>query len=199
MFHFAALTRERKIILVAGAILLLLGAIYRFWPAMVSAVSVADEIALKQEHVEKYRRIAARREDAVSENAAVKRQFRQMENGLLTGTTPSLAAVEIQNTLNKIAENGNLKFSTMRVMKSVESDTADYVRVPVQFAMTSDIRQLKDVIYQIETASQLLMISELDIQQVRSKDNRQIQAVVTVEGVMKAPVAGDKGPRPGKG
>lgn len=189
MFNSIVLTKERKIILIAGAILLLLGGIYRFWPAMAAAVSVSDEIALKQEHVEKYRRIAARRDQVVAENAAIKRQFRQMEKRLLTGETPSLAAVEIQNILNAIAEAGNIKFSTMRVMKSVESDSADYVRVPVQFAMNADISQLKDVVYQIETAPQLLVISEMSVRQIRSKDNQQIQALITVEGVMAAPSA----------
>jgi len=189
MLGGVTLTKERKIIIIGGIFLLLLGGIYRFWPALVSTFSVSDEIAVKQKHVEKYRKIVDRRDRVINENAAVKQQFRQMENRLLTGTTPSLAAVEIQNTLNKIAETGNVKFSTMRVMKSVESETADYVRVPVQFTMDSDITQLKDVIYQIESDPQLLVVTELNVRQTRSRDNRQIRSVITVEGVMKAPPA----------
>lgn len=199
MLNSIALTKERKIILVVGAILLLLGGIYRFWPSIVSVVSVADEIAIKRGHVEKYRRIVGLRDQAVAENAAFKRRFRQMENRFLSGETQSLAAVEIQNILNTIAENGNVKFSTMRVMKPLGSDTADYVRIPVQFVMNVDITQLKDVVYQIEAAPQLLVISEMGLRQVRSKDNQQVQAVITVEGVMKTHLAKDDGIRAGKG
>ncbi len=192
MFDNVEMTRERKFILIAGAVLLVLGVIYRFWPAIASTVSVADEIALKTEHVEKYQRIAARKDQVVKENAAVRKQFRQMENRLLSGSTPSLAAVEIQNTLNTIAENVNVKFSTMRVMKPPEDEIADYMRVPVQFSVDLDIVQFKDMIYQIETSSRLLLVvSELDIRQLRSRDGYRIRSVVTVEGVMKAPaVAG---------
>ena len=187
MFEKTAMTRERKIILLAGAVLLVIGAIYRFWPAIVSTVSVVDEIAFKTEQVEKYQQIAARKDLVVKENAAVKKQFRLMENRLLTGSTPSLSAVEIQNTLNGIAEAVGVKFSTMRVMKAVESEGAGYVRVPVQFSMDSDILQFKDMIYQIETSSRLLVVSELDIRQLRSRDGYRIRSVVTVEGVMKTP------------
>ena len=187
MFEKTAMTRERKIILLAGAVLLVIGAIYRFWPAIVSTVSVVDEIAFKTEQVEKYQQIAARKDPVVKENAAVKKQFRLMENRLLTGSTPSLSAVEIQNTLNGIAEAVGVKFSTMRVMKAVESEGAGYVRVPVQFSMDSDILQFKDMIYQIETSSRLLVVSELDIRQLRSRDGYRIRSVVTVEGVMETP------------
>lgn len=180
------LTKERKRILAAGAVLLVLGAFYRFWPALEPLVSVADDIAVKREHVEKYRRIAAQGDQAAAENAAVKRRFRQMENRLLTGTTPSLAAVDVQNILNGIAAKENLKFSTMRVMRAVESEETDYIRVPVQFVMDADIMQLRDMIYQIETAPQFLAITEMSLRQVRSRDpnDRRIQAVITVEGVM---------------
>lgn len=191
MVNKTAMTRERKIILLAGAFLLVIGAMYRFWPAIVSTVSVADDIAFKTDQVEKYQQIAARKDQVVKENAGIKKQFRQMESRLLTGSTPSLSAVEIQNTLNAIAEAVGVKFSTMRVMKAVESEEADYVRVPVQFSMDSDILQFKDLIYQIETSSRLLVVSELDIRQLRSRDGYRIRSVVTVEGVMETPaVAG---------
>lgn len=186
MFNSIALTQERKIILAVGAVLLLLGAVYRFWPAMEGAVSVNDEIALKQSHVEKYRAIIARRDSAVTENAALKRQIRQMETRLLTGETPTLAAVEIQTILNDIAQAGGFKFATIRVVKPVEGQDVEYIRVPVQFAMNSDIHQLKEVVYQLEASSKLLIITELNSSEARSRDGRLIRSTVTVEGLMKA-------------
>ncbi|MEZ4566787.1 MAG: hypothetical protein R2860_07395 [Desulfobacterales bacterium] len=69
----------------------------------------------------------------------------------------------------------------------MESEGAGYVRVPVQFSMDSDILQFKDMIYQIETSSRLLVVSELDIRQLRSRDGYRIRSVVTVEGVMETP------------
>jgi len=187
MFNSIVLNKERKMILIGGAILLLFGAIYRFYPVIISAVSVSDEIFIKKNQVEKYLRIAEQRPQAVKENAYLKRRFSQMESRLLTGKTPPLAAVEIQNILNGIGEVGNVKFTTTRVMKPKEDENTNYIRLPVQFSMNSDITQLKDIIYQIEASSTLLVITELNASLTRSRDHQLIRSTITVEGVMKAP------------
>ncbi len=186
MFDSIKLTKERKIILIGGAILLIIGAIYRFSPSMLSAVSVSDEIAMKKNHVEKYIKVVAQKKRAEKEKEYFKRLFKQTESRLLTGETRSLAAVEIQNILNKIAGAGNVKFMTMRVMKPMEGENAGYVRLPVQFSMNSDINQLKKIIYQIEASAKLLIITGLDSKMTRSRDQQLIRSTITVEGVMKA-------------
>lgn len=189
MFNSFALNRERKIILIGGAILLLFGAIYRFYPVIISVVSASDEIVMKQNHVEKFLRIAEQRKQAVNENGYVKRQFSQIESRFLTGETPSLAAVEIQEILGEIAEANNVNFMSMRVMKPKDNENTNYIRLPVQFSMNSDINQLKEIIYKVESSSKLLVITELDAKRVRSRDRQLIRSTIKVEGVMKAPPA----------
>jgi Tfp pilus assembly protein PilO len=189
MFDSIALNRERKIILISGALLLLLGAIYRFYPDIRSVVSVSDEIVMKKNHVEKYLRIVEQQKQAVSENKYFRRQFMQMERRLLTGETPTLAAVEIQEILKEIGDTNNVKFMTMRVMKPKEDEDAGYVRLPVQFSMNSDINQLKEIIYQIEASQKLLVITALDAKKAGLKENQLIRSTITVEGSMKAPQA----------
>lgn len=186
MFKSIELTQERKIILIGGAILLLLGAIYRFYPVIISAVSASDEIAMKKNHVEKFLRIVEQRKQAVNENGYFKRRFKQMESRLLTGETPTLAAVAIQKILNEISDASDVKFMTMRVMKPKEGENTGYVRLPVQFSMNSDVVQLKEIIYQIEASSKLLVITELAAKITKSKDRQLIRSRITVEGVMKA-------------
>lgn len=189
MFDSIGLNRERKIILIGGALLLLLGAIYRFYPVISSVVSVSDEIVMKKNHVEKYLRIVEQQKRVVSENKYFTRQFKQMERRLLTGETPTLAAVEIQEILKKIGDTSNVKFMTMRVMKPKEDEDAGYVRLPVQFSMNSDINQLKEIIYQIEASPELLVITALNAKRATSKKSRLIRSTITVEGSMKAPQA----------
>ena len=182
-------TKERKIILIGGVLLLLLGAIYRFYPVISSLVSVSDEIVIKQNHIEKYFRVVEQQKRAVSENKYIKNQFKQMERRFLTGGTPTLAAVEIQEILKGIGDTSNVKFMTMRVMKPKDDENAGYVRLPVQFSMNSDINQFKEIIYRIEASSKLIVITELAAKIVRSRDSELIRTTITVEGCMKAPPA----------
>lgn len=186
MLNSIELTKERKIILIAGAILLFFGAVYRFYPDIISVFSVSDEIAMKKNHVEKYLRTVEQRKEAANENEYYKRLFRQMENRLLSGETPTLAAVEIQNILNEIGETSHVNFMSMRVMKPKEDENTAYIRLPVQFSMNSDILQLKEILYQLEASDKLLVITALDAKTARSREGQTIRSTITVEGVMKA-------------
>ncbi|RJP84113.1 MAG: hypothetical protein C4518_19605 [Desulfobacteraceae bacterium] len=185
MLESIPLTKERKMILIAGAIVLLLGAIYRFYPDIHSMVSVSDEMAVKQKQVETYAGIVAKRKQIEKENAYVKRMQKQAEMRLLPGDTPALAAVEIQNILNTISAASNVKFVTMRVMKPEEDADAEFIRLPVQFSMNSNIVQLKTILYQIEASPKLLIVKELDASLSKSRGQEDlIRSTITVEGLM---------------
>ncbi|MDA8404589.1 MAG: type II secretion system protein GspM [Desulfobacteraceae bacterium] len=180
------LTKERKKILAAGAIVLLLGGIYRFYPDIRAMVSVSDEIAIKQKQVATYAGIAAQRQQIEKENAFVKRLQSQTEARLLSGATTSLAAVEIQNILNVIGTANNVKFDSMRVMKPEEDEKSGFIRLPVQFSMNSGIVQLRDILYKIEASPKLLIVKDLDASLSSSRgQDALIRSTITVEGIMR--------------
>jgi hypothetical protein len=187
------LNKERKMILAFGAVILLLGAIYRFYPDIHAMVSVSDEMAVKLKQVETYKSIVAQSQQIAKENAAAKRMLNQAEARLFPGATPALAAVEIQNSLNAIATANQLTFDSMRVMKPENDEAAGFIRLPVQFSMNATIVQLKDILYKIEASPKLLIVKEFDASLSRSRDqNALIRSTVTVEGVMRRSGAADK-------
>jgi len=190
-FRSIQFNTERKVILIGGIILLLAGAVYRYYPTIHSTVSIADEVELKQNHMGKYLKVAERRKQADRINKNVVKQFKQLEAELLEGSTTSLAAVEIQNIINDIVEISSLEVDTMRVMNPEEAEKQDYIRIPVRFSVKSNIVQLKEILYKIESSSKLLIITELDAEIVRSKEQKEIRSSIVVEGVMRRPVVSD--------
>lgn len=185
MREWIKLNRERKIILTAGAVLLLLGAWYRFYPAVSGVFSRADEIEGKALQLGKYGRIAALRKTVERQRDRLQKTLSGMDARFLTGDTPMLAAVEVQTALNDITGASNVKIDSMRVLKPVESKKIDLVNIPVSFSIRSDVRQLKEIIYGIESADKLLIITELDIDASAQRHAGEIRASLTVEGVMK--------------
>jgi len=185
MFNSITVTKERKYILIVGAVLLVLGGIYRFYPDIHGVFFAEEEIAVKQRHVEKYLKIVDRSETIKKQRAQVNRKLNQMEARLISGETPSLAAVEVQNVLNEITALSNVEIISMRVMKSKGLEETDYVRIPVLFSIQSNISQLKEILYEIETTRKLLMITELKIDSLTSKSQGIIRSTIKVEGFMK--------------
>jgi len=154
---------------------------------MHSLISSSEEIAIKKNHIEKYLKVVERKAQADQDKKYYIRAFKQAEERFLTGETVSLAAVEVQNILNDIANLSSIKFTSMRVMKPQETENEDFMKIPVQFSMKSDVIQLKEIIYQIEKSKKLLTITEIDARLSRSRKKKLIRSTITVAGIMIPP------------
>ncbi len=114
------MNKERKYILIGGAILLLIGAIYRFFPEIEAFQPSGEEIVLKQKKLIKYRQTVEERSQTDAKLIALNRSLERSEAGLLNGETPALAAVDIQNILNQIASKSKVEVKAMRVLEPAE-------------------------------------------------------------------------------
>jgi len=184
------MTKERKYILIVGAMLLLLGAIYRFYPDLPNFQTLGGEIALKQRKVVKYRQMVQERNALNARLISLNRSLERAESALLTGETPALAAVDIQNTLNDITDRSKVVVSSMRVLKPKEPDEespakGQYLGIPVQVTLSAGIRQLKEVFYRIETSMKFLRVTDMRIRINSRSQTEQVFATFTVEGFMK--------------
>ncbi len=185
MFNSIKINKERKYILIGGAVLLFFGMIYRFYPNIHGIVSVSDEIAIKKNHIVKYLNVVNQRERINKERINLNRILNRMESGLFSGKTPSLAAVELQNMLNEIAHTNNVKIKTMQVLKETEPGEQIYIKIPVRFSFNSNVLQLKEILYEMAVSPKLLIITAMDIDLTRRKLEGNIRATITVQGIMK--------------
>lgn len=178
---------ERRIILIAGAILLILGAIYRFMPEIDWGNDQQLAHALKTQKL-------ARLVTQIQSKAQVDTQFRKVqkqvarnEAALLSGNTPALAGGEIQSHLKSASERLGLTLKRVHVLKPIEIEDLPYVLIPVQVTMEASIRELKEFLYQVAASKKMMRIDRLQIRILgsASKPSGLIQAAFTLEGVMK--------------
>lgn len=179
------ITRERKIILIGGAVLLILAAIYRFYPLVGPLFGGTDEILIKQEIIGGYQNIVNQSPRIDKEHIRMNRMLAKAEAGLLSGVTESLAAVEIQNIINTIAAANNIKIDTLQVLKTRDADEVGYAMIPVRVSFGSDILQLKEMLHRMETNDKMLIVSEVTSGLSIIARSGGIRSTITVEGVMK--------------
>ncbi|GBC60194.1 hypothetical protein DENIS_1145 [Desulfonema ishimotonii] len=180
------MTKERKYILIIGAVLLVIGAMYRFSGEIGNLFAGGDETLVRQKQVLKYRKVVREKGLLQERFNVLNRTLSRSESGLLTGGTSALAAVDIQNILNDIAGRSQAEIRTMRVMRPVEPEEGGvYIAVPVQVALDVTIRQLEDILYRIENSPRLLKISNIRIRLPNTRNPEKIQVTFTVEGFMK--------------
>lgn len=179
------ISKERKYLLMGGAALLVLGILYRFFPMIQDLNPAGSEMMIKQQQIEKYRQKIQKRKNLESRLTALNRNLGSAESGLLSGETPALAAVDIQNILSDISRKIDIEIKTMRVIKSITLEKMNYVSIPVQFSLNSTVRQLKDLLYQIETSNKFLIVSNMKIRNIRGRQPDQIESTLTVSGLLK--------------
>jgi len=179
------LTRERKIILTVGAVLLLLGLIYNLAPTVRGVFSEDEALSLKEQKLIKYLAKVNQKASYVKQAKALQSRLQRIEAGLLTPKTPALAAVDIQTMVRDIAVRHGAEVKTMRILSTASSEDNAYLAIPVEVTLTSNVRQLLEVLYGIETSSRLLHVTDITARAAGGRRGDTILATMTVEGFMK--------------
>ena len=184
MIRRIELTKERKWIIGIGAVLLLAGLVYRFYPSLAGLWPGDDEILIKTKQISKYQETIQNSGDLEGRLVSLTRNLERFEPRLLNGDTPSLAAVDIQNILGDITGRANVDIRTVRVLRPEELEGKDYLRIPVQFLVTCSLRQLRDVLHGIESSQKILIFEKVRINSL-GKSAEQVQADIVVSGYMR--------------
>ena len=177
--------KRTKILLGVGAIILFVGVVVRFYPDVTAKLDLSSETASRELTLRKYQKVVKSGEALVGQIEILRKTLARMESGLLGGATPSLAAADIQNVLNSIADKSQVQTKTVRVLKAEPVEGMPYMSVPVEFSVNCETRQLKEILYQIESSAKYLMVQKVRITVVRRGKSEQVQGDVTVVGFMR--------------
>lgn len=172
--------------MVIGIAVLGAGAMYRLAPVIKNIEPSQDKLFLKEMQVAKFKGIIKEKSDLELKLASLNRNLKRSEAGLLSGDTPALAAVDIQNILSRIAGQIGIDVQTMRVMEAEKDKKSNYLSIPVQFRISCTIAQLKQLLYKIETSQKYLRIESIRIN-VRGRGGKDsLFSYLTVVGFMKS-------------
>lgn len=180
------LNRERRILLICGAVLLLVGVVYRFSSSIPSLFSGSDEMSFKQKELVRYREVLQEKSRLEATLISAERELARAEAGLLPQQTPTLAAADIQNMIDDVAEQKNIRIESMRVLKSKTTENGKYIAIPLEVIMTASIRQIEEVLFFIENSQRLLKITAIRIRLTNVRNPEKLYCSFTVEGLMKS-------------
>jgi len=184
MFRFK-LDRNRKYILIVAAGLLVLGLVYRFYPFFEGMLSPKAELELKMGRIVKYQKRLKSESGLKTSVENLKGALTKAEEGLLTGKTPVLTAVQIQEILQKITEKSGVVIGRLQVLNPEESEKDGYLSVPVEFYIDATISQLKEVLYRISVFQKYLTVTKLRIDYATRGASGSIRCEMIVAGYMK--------------
>jgi len=178
-------TKERRAILIAGVVILLIGVAYRFYPAMRDIVFVGEEMTVKKQQLRKYRQVALDRDVLNKHVISLNRNLERLQTGLLEASSVSLAAVNIQNMLSEIAEKAGTDIEQARVLKAEETENKNYLNIAVQFMIRVHIDGLNQILYELESSPKYLTVDKLTITSHGKADIPELRVDMVVSGIMR--------------
>ncbi len=188
------MTRERKWILMIGGLALIAGAVYRFGLPTGRFSDTGAAVETREMQIEKYRKLAATRKPLETRLKALRNTLEKEEKRLVRGQKASLAAVQIQNRVKSIVEKQGVQLKRMNFNENPAHDNPWYLPVQVQFAMRATIRQLRNILHEIESDPILMNVVNFSTRVVGGNRNDKrpvtIEGTVTVEGYMRWEKAG---------
>lgn len=181
---------KKRTLLIAGGALLFCALIYWSLPFVSDFQNIDTRIAVKEKQLRKYRQKVAEGEHLTKNIGSLEKNLREVEAGLLVAETPSLAAVNIQETLREIANASGADITSLRVLDPKKLEYEDYLGVPVQFTVIADTRGLKEILYRLENSAKYFNVGDMRVTVRRSSRTRKLgnfRASITVVGYMKKP------------
>lgn len=179
-----SISRE-NFFLYAGGIIAGLIIIYSFAvePAYEKYLENQGKIEQKQVLLNRYKAILKQEDQLKKRVKYIKQEFDKMTTVLLVGAKPSLAASGLQAILEDIIKKARVKITNVRNKKPAKKET--FYQIPIEITFESTLRELKDIIYNIENSDKFLLVRDLNIRLVKSGNPEKLKVKLVVDGYAK--------------
>ena len=183
--------RDRKILTIGVvAVVLFLVFTYVISPFMESEQDIRESSEQREMLLQKYEKIISQRKEIEKKLTQIKRQQGQLNKKLLKGSTPSLAAAEMQKMLEQISKKHDLELKSVKV-KEAEKE-GDFLAIPLEIRLTTDLNRTRMFLSDLEKNQKYLIIPQLKISVKNQRDPQEVIVTIVVTGFFMEEAAADK-------
>ena len=177
--------REKNVLLIGGVVLFLILAYQLItWYSNVR-ITTDEYVGTKRKHLEIQMTLISEKESKQKELEIVTSDLNELDEGLLSGNKPPVAAAEILSELKKMTSSLDININLERTRATV--DYGLYIGIPVEIAFTAPTAKLKDLLYEIKASPLYLTISEIKVRVRNTNNPVDVNVNLIVKGLMKKP------------
>jgi Tfp pilus assembly protein PilO len=124
--------------------------------------------------------LLARKDSIVKDLERTNGEIERAAARFLTEAAPAVAASELQKLTKDMAAQASTEIRSERILPPVER--GEVLEIPVEIAVSGEIRQLVDLLARLETAPKMLTVQDLRIRVVNVSQPKELLATLTVSG-----------------
>ena len=173
--------RDKKVLMIGTlAVALFLVINYVISPFIESENDIQGGTEQKEMLLQKYERVINQRGEIEKKLAKMKREQSDLNAKLLKGSTPSLAAAEMQKMLENISKKYGLELKSVKVKDAEES--GEFLAIPLEIRLTTDLNSTRKFLADLEKNSKYLIIPNLKISVKNQRDPKEVIVTLVVTG-----------------
>jgi len=142
--------------------------------------SAAELVPAREQVLVQRHELIARRAAITAELEATTTRFDKLSEGFLTSATPAVAASELQKIVKDMAAEAKTEVRSERILPP--ADRGELLEIPIEIAVSCEIRQLVDLLAKLESAPKLLPVQDLKIRVVNLTQPKDLLVTLTVSG-----------------
>jgi len=173
--------RERILVGLALAVGVILGGWLLVVEPILERNRTAGELVPAREQVLLQKReLITRRAAITAELEATTARFDKLAEGFLTSATPAVAASELQKIVKDMAAQAKTEVRSERILPP--ADRGELLEIPVEIAVSCEIRQLVDLLARLDGATKLLPVQDLKVRVVNLSQPKELLVTLTISG-----------------
>ncbi len=175
--------RERLIVILGGlAVVIAVGWTLVVEPLAEQRRTRAELIPTREELLSRRQELLGRKQAIQEELAAVTGRLERASSRFLTDAAPAVAASELQKLTKEMAAQAGTEVRSERILPPVER--GQLLEIPVELAVSGEIRQLVDLLARLEATQKLLTVQDLRVRVVNVSQPKDLLATLTVSGFL---------------
>jgi type II secretory pathway component PulM len=173
--------RERTIVVIGGiGLLLVLGWVFVVEPLAESSRATAELVPSRSQVLARRLDMLARKDGFTRDLENTSAEIEHRSERFLAEAAPAVAASELQKLTKDMAAQANTEIRSERILPPVER--GELLEIPVEIAVSGEIRQLVDLLSRLEGAQKLLTVQDLRVRVVNVSQPKELLATLTVSG-----------------
>lgn len=176
------MSRRERVLIAVGVIagVLVLGWEFVLQPVRDRYRSAAELMPAREQVLARRLELIGRKAAITKELETTNAQLQALSDRFLPTATPAVAASELQKLAKEMAVKASTEIRSERILTPVER--GELVEIPVEIAVSCEIRQLVDLLSRMEETSKLLTVQDLKIRVVNVMQPKELLATMTISG-----------------
>jgi hypothetical protein len=175
--------REKKVLIIGGLAVFIIMAFQLFTWYDVTKDRLKDFSGDKYYMLQKQLDRIAESKNIDNQAKKVKAELKRLENTLLKGSTPPVAAADLQKFLKDTAAISNIDVKLERTLNPVILE--NYLGIPVEIGFSTTTKSLQDLMVRLRKSAYLLTVSEIKIRVTNISRPEEIYTTLVVTGFIR--------------